>query len=349
MEINLKEYLKQDDGLYLCLENNKTYTNPRTIINLLIKKNLTLLEYCIKWNLVDKNNYLQCKICNSYTDSIGKHLSVKHKKYGGIDNYKKEYGDIKILSDNYKIFLSNKMNGENNPNHTLNTTELERQQKSPFSIEFWKLKYPKYNEDDLKEILKTFQDSALSDREFTTQLEYYTSRGFSEEESIILLKERQTTFSLEICKKKYGEVEGLNKWKERQEKWLKNCKRTNFSQVSQKLFKEIYELIKYDDLEIYFAILDKDKNIDESGKNYEYYLKLNNILIKPDFLIKNKNKIIEFDGTYFHRNTPENKKRETLRDFEIINSGYDVLHISEYDYKNFKDDVIKRCVDFIQS
>jgi hypothetical protein len=139
--------------------------------------------------------------------------------------------------------LSNKFKGENNINHKLNTTELERQKKSPFSIEFWKLKYPKYNDIKLNNILESFRESALSNREFDTRLDYYIKRGFSEEDGLKLLKERQTTFSLDICIEKYGEIAGLKRWKDRQEKWLKNCKRTNFSQISQKLFKEIYNII----------------------------------------------------------------------------------------------------------
>lgn len=289
----LIEYLEQEPGIYLCLENNKTYTNPRTITNLLWEKyNMTAIDYCIKWDLVKKEDYIQCKICNRYCDSIGKHLSVAHKKYGGIIQYKKEFGEnVQLLSLVYLNFLQEKIKGEKNPNHKNNTTELERQQKSPFSIEFWKLKYPLYNIDKLNELLNIFRNSALSDREFTTQLEYYIDRGFNEEQSLLLLKERQRTFSKEICIKKYGEELGLIKWQERQEKWLKNCKRTNFSQISQKLFKEVYDIIIKDNKnDIYFAILDKNKLYDLSGKNYEFYLKLNNIVIKPDFFIKNKKK-----------------------------------------------------------
>jgi len=347
---NITDNYPMQEGKYLNLENNKLYSNPRTINNYLNERGVTAIEYCIKWNLVNKIDYVECKICNKYTDSIGKHLSASHKEYGGIEQYKKQYGEnVKIIGDNYKTYLSNKFKGENNINHKSKTTELERQQKSPFSIEFWRLKYPMYNDIKLKELMQIFFDSALSDREFNTRLEYYTKRGFSEDEGLKLIKERQTTFSLDICKQKHGNELGLIKWKERQEKWLKNCKRTNFSQISQKLFKEVYDNIKHMDLDIYFAILNKEKQYDESGKNYEYYLKLENIVIKPDFFIKNKKKIIEFDGTYYHRNTTENKTREILRDFEILNSGYEVLHISEFDYKNKKEEVIKKCIDFILS
>ena len=70
--------------------------------------------------------------------------------------------------------------------------------------------------------------------------------------------------------------------------------------------------------------------------------------ILPDFFIKNKNKIIEFDGTYFHRDNVENKKRETKRDKSIVSSGYEVLHIKELDYKKNKEEIIKICINFLK-
>ena len=101
-------------------------------------------------------------------------------------------------------------------------------------------------------------------------------------------------------------------------------------------------------LDIYFAILNKNKEIEiDTGKNYEFRLELNESYILPDFFIKDKKKIIEFDGTYFHRRTPENDKREDIRNDDIIKSGYEVYHVSEFDYKQDKEKVINKCIDFI--
>jgi hypothetical protein len=57
--------------------------------------------------------------------------------------------------------------------------------------------------------------------------------------------------------------------------------------------------------------------------------------------------VIEFDGTYYHRSTPENSLREEKRDKMILESGYQVLHVSEYDYKNDKQKIIDKCVAFL--
>lgn len=346
------EIFKQDNGQYLCLENNKTYKHFRSIINLLKDVyNLTYTEYLIKWNYVQKEDYVQCQICGSYCDSIGKHLaSSKHKKDRiSLDEYKSRYDTHEVIGKLYKTYLSDRSKGENNINHKSKTTLLERQQKSPFSIEFWKRKYPLYSDDKLKDIMKIFVDSALSKREFDTRIDYYIKRGFNEDEALQLIKKRQTTFSLDICIDKYGKDDGLKIWLKRQEKWAKNYKKQNFSKISQTLFKEIYKKIKNDYKEIYFAILDKNKNYDESGKNYEYYLKLNDILIKPDFFIKDIKKIIELDGTYYHRKNSENIKREKYRDLQIIKSGYKVHHVLELDFKSNKEKTIKKCIDFILS
>lgn len=76
--------------------------------------------------------------------------------------------------------------------------------------------------------------------------------------------------------RKYGEEKGLERWKERQEKWHLNYKKSNFSKISQELFKSIYEEIKKENInyDIYFASLNENKKYDYSGKNYEYRLML---------------------------------------------------------------------------
>ena len=110
-----------------------------------------------------------------------------------------------------------------------------------------------------------------------------------------------------------------------------NYKKVNYSKISQELFISIYETLKeigFDE-KIYFAKLDKDGNIHDTNKNYEYRLKLNKSYILPDFFIPMLKLIIEFDGTYYHRDNPENKKREKTRNRNIIDSGYKVI-VSEW-------------------
>lgn len=182
-----------------------------------------------------------------------------------------------------------------------------------------------------------------------TQLKYWVNRGYSQNEAREMLKKRQTTFSLDQCIAKYGEEGGIKIFNNRQEKWLKSFPRTNYSKISQKLFIELYEVIKNDFNEIYFATLNNGSLLDfNNGKNYEYTLKLKTSSIKPDFFIKDIGKIIEFDGVYWHRKNPENKKREEKRDREIKETGYDVYHVNESEYHQNPKETIQKCINFLR-
>jgi very-short-patch-repair endonuclease len=310
----------------------------------------------------DNIETVTCRICGEQCKRIyGKHLKFAHNDMT-TNEYKTLYpgAPIMALSDKtkttinsgkhmkeerYRKMFSEKIKGDKNPNHTSKTTEGERKSRSPFSKEF--IKYKDVN--NIEEHISTFAKLAIKDRISDTTLQYYLDRGYNEEESTKLLKERQTTFSLEKCIEKYGDVVGHERWMGRQEKWLNNYKKVNYSKISQELFISIYETLKeigFDE-KIYFAKLDKDGIIHDTNKNYEYRLKLNKSYILPDFFIPSLNLILEFDGTYYHRNTTENKEREIRRDENIINSGYRVLHITESEYNENKELTILKLVNFI--
>ena len=204
------------------------------------------------------------------------------------------------------------------------------------------------NRDKFKKIL-TDDPNYMKGKSWVSE-EYWINKGYSKEEAKKIVSEKQSTFSLEKCVEKYGEEEGRRKWVERQDKWNKNYKKTNFSKKSQDLFWSIVErfpLVK--GLNPSFATYVNGIK-DESGINNEVTIKTNRISVKPDFLVGNK--IIEFDGVYWHdhkrRNKPENKKREENRDFELKDSGYSILRISELDYDRNKQSTIERCIEFIK-
>lgn len=310
----------------------------------------------------DNKETVTCRICGEQCKRIyGKHLKFKHNNMT-TNEYKNIYPDAPIMAlsdkekttinsgkhmkdDKYKKMLSDMFKGEKNPNHRNNTTELERKSRSPFSKDFIK-----YNGmENVEEHISSFAKLAIKDRISDTTIQYYINKGYSLEYSEKLLKERQTTFSLEKCIEKYGYDEGYKKWTDRQEKWLNNYQKINYSKISQEMFILIYkELINVGFFDkVYFAKLDKNDNIHESKNNYEYRLKLNKSYILPDFFIPSLNLILEFDGTYYHRDTTENKEREKTRDENIINSGYKVLHISEKEYNDNKELTILKVVNYI--
>jgi very-short-patch-repair endonuclease len=310
----------------------------------------------------DNIETVTCRICGEQCKRIyGKHLKFKHNNMT-TNEYKEKFpgapimalSDIKNTTKNsgahmkqekYKKMFSEKMKGYKNPNHKSNTTELERKSRSPFSKEFIKYK----DIDNVEEYISEFAKDAIKDRIHSTTIEYYLDKGYSEEESIGLLRERQRTFTLEKCIEKYGEEKGRNRWLKRQEKWLSSYKKVNYSNISQELFISIYnELLNLGFTnKLYFAKLDENNKIHNTNRNFEYRLKLKDSYILPDFFIPDLKLIIEFDGTYYHRDNTENKERERRRDENIKKSGYNVIHISEKEYIKNKELTIFRIVNYI--
>jgi len=124
--------------------------------------------------------------------------------------------------------------------------------------------------------------------------------------------------------------------------------RMSFSFISQELFWNILEKIKDMYNEIYFA------SFDNGEKNYqinkEYVVNTNYGFRLLDFYIKDINKCIEFDGTYWHGRVGRgNKNRDEIREKEILETNPDmkILHIKEEDYKYNKEDVLNKCMKFI--
>lgn len=311
----------------------------------------------------DNEETVTCRLCGEQCKRIyGVHMKNKHK---GIttDDYRKMFPGAPITSpldkvstsknsgkhmkdEKYKKLFSEIFSGENNPNHKSKTTELQRKKRSPFSKEF--VKYE--NMDNVEEHISKFAKEAIKDRIGSTTIEYFISKGYTEEEAKKQLSERQKTFSLEKCIQKWGEEKGKEIWQKRQEKWLSSYKSVNYSQISQELFIDIYNKLKENNFteEVYFARLNPEtKEIHNENKNYEYRLKLEDSYILPDFFIPSLKLIIEFDGTYYHRNTPENKTRERLRNRKIRKSGYEVIHIKEIEYVKNKEKTVNRIVRLI--
>jgi very-short-patch-repair endonuclease len=88
---------------------------------------------------------------------------------------------------------------------------------------------------------------------------------------------------------------------------------------------------------------------DYSGKNNESRIKTKTYRWL-DFYVKDVDKCIEFDGTYWHGEVGRgNRSRDDERDLDIIthHPKISILHISESDYNKNKDEVIQQCLDFL--
>lgn len=118
--------------------------------------------------------------------------------------------------------------------------------------------------------------------------------------------------------------------------------------VSQKLFNLIYQnlnlteydICKYHDLNGEFIIYIENDDIIKLSK---YANSLNKIKYHIDFIFNNK--IIEFDGTYYHKD----KDKDIAKDKFLNLKGYEVLHIDELEYKNNPEQILNKCIQFLKA
>jgi hypothetical protein len=219
---------------------------------------------------------------------------------------------------------------------------------SPWSKDF--IGYKHLSDEDKNKARR--QKCYCSDREdfdeikvaCNTTLEFYLNKGMNEDEAKLALRKRQTTFSLEKCIEKYGEVEGIKRFKERQKKWLSNFKRYGFSIVSQNLFWKIFEETK---LDCVFAT-NNNGTYDETH-NLEYKVEVETSYVKLDFYIPSLNKWIEFDGDYWHGEKRGNQERDKKREKLIFDAipGIQLKRIQERDYKTNPEKIVNECVEWI--
>jgi len=283
--------------------------------------------------LIEGYDYIVCKECGFKSSELATHIINKHNM--SVNDYKNKHNVTTIKSQK----SIDRLKGENNP------AFQHGGKYSPFSDKF--IKGINHIEETKK---KAKQNKKILNKD-NTKLEYWLEKtNGNEVEAKKLLSERQSTFSLEKCIKKYGVEEGTKRWNKRQEKWLKSFPKSNFSKISQELFWNICDNLPSLD-NIYFAELNKNKQKDDSGKNYEYTLLLSNRSIKPDFINVSTKKVIEFDGEYWHSVKNKNYtfiiEKDKNREIDLNNNGYKLLRIKENDYKNDKQGTIQKCINFL--
>lgn len=219
---------------------------------------------------------------------------------------------------------------------------------SPWSKDF--VGYKDLSEEDKNKarrqkcFCKDREDFNELEKNCTTSVQYYINQGMSEEDAKKALKDRQRTFSLEKCIEKYGEEEGIKRFKERQKKWLNSLKRLGYSKISQELFWKIFEKIK---VNCFFATNNNGKYDEEHI--YEYKVELLNTYVKLDFYIPELNKWIEFDGDYWHGEKRGNQERDKKRETAIFENvpGIQLKRVKERDYKKDPEKIVNECVEWI--
>jgi hypothetical protein len=316
---------------------------------------------------VENVDYVVCKWCNSRVKRIyGIHIKNHHPGKTTFD-YRKEFPEYPLTCKTdkqstskssglhmkdvkYRKIFSDKVKGENNPNHKSKTTVAVRKSRSPFSQDF--VSYG--NVKDKKEAVSAFVKTALCNRLTQTQLEYWVRECGDEDLAKIMHAERQRTFTIEKCVQKYGEADGLRIWEERQTKWQKKILqnfinegdgRSPQSQWAKRIIKECCDSLNID-------MPKKEKYISSKNneKRYAY-----------DFSYSKK--IIEFNGDFWHAhpnifNAEDvipvlnvtalekwNYDKEKIKLAEFY--GYEVLVVWESEYRKDPDTVVQKCIDFL--
>ena len=282
-------------------------------------------------------DYRTCAICGYKCTDLMPHISLHHKM--SIDDYCKQYNVSRhdLMTDSVHVTRSvaqetctheNKYRFTSDNNPGLN----HGGKLSPFSKNF--IKYDNLNEDEKNELItEVVQKASQTKADMCTNtctVDYYKQwYGVDDETAQQMLQERQATFSLEKCIEKYGEEEGRKRWADRQEKWLSNYKKQNYSNISQELFKRLDNQLKCFNLSMFYA------TNGEEGHNNEYHIRINDQVICPDFYIDDIKLIIEFDGSYWHN--PEKfasvVENDLFKTQLLEANGYTVIRVKENDYR----------------
>lgn len=263
-----------------------------------------------------------------------------------------------MKEEKYKKMFSEKVKGEKNPNHRSRTTLEERQKRSPFSEKFYEI-----HSGDREKML----ESICAKREYTTRIEYYLNRGYSEEDARLLLQERQSTFTLEKCIQKYGESKGVEIYNLRQKRWSEKVEKQyaegKFSKSPKHWVSNCFSKKEKEFVSMLFENAPQIKNIAQTylTKQLSFFDKTHKCRYFYDFCYNNK--IIEFNGDFWHCNPlmyDENYYHKVLgcaaKDIWIRNSvkydfakmmGYEVLVVWENDFDNNKSEIVDKCLRYL--
>ena len=338
-------------------------------------KSLEECEELRKIAILNKNKnhpfnieYYRQRFPDATEDELMEMLSNHAKKnnFQNIEYYRQRFPDatedelMEMLNSAKNDYLKKLPNnrGEKNPSHRSKTTELERKQRSPKCIEFYEYRFPGLSKEEYEKMVnnhKIYAASKLTPNKHSTKIEYWLAKGYNEKDAREKLSERQQTFTLEQCIEKYGKIKGKAVFEDRQKRWQKSL-RENFlkygdgrspsSEFAYDIIGDICERLCINRPK-------KEKYLtDGEGNHYSY-----------DFQLGKK--IIEFNGDYWHMNPSMYKvddihktTKKTAREIwdkdhkkQICaeKHGYKILYIWESEYNASRDEVIKKCMNFLIS
>lgn len=265
-------------------------------------------------------------------------------------------------------FWLDKINPDTGLLFTCTAAEFKRNSLRPIRAEYWILKGFSLEEAVIKALETKSKNNSLGAeavksrnkseiRSFSPRcVEYWTARGYSEENAVKKVKEEQTTFSLEKCISKHGKEDGKEVWLARQKKWLDNLNsksteeidRINRSKLAKGFSISLAEKDILSTLQKHFPAIQDQVMVRNGHKRFLFDIGLDN-------------KLIEYNGTYWHadprfynelvkvRNmtAADVREKDKIKLETAMSQGYEVLVIWEHDFKENKQREIEKCINFL--
>lgn len=154
--------------------------------------------------------------------------------------------------------------------------------------------------------------------------EYWINKGYSETEAINKIKERQKTFSLDICVSNYGPQLGLEIFNKRQEKWQSSLNsHPNIYQINKSKGKSFSDWInKHGELTGRILFAKRYWKVDISSiEEFESY----ELFINNEYTVKFKNKEFRksiLENQDFRCGSPDCKIKNTEKIFHLHHIDY---------------------------
>lgn len=157
----------------------------------------------IKYTEENQDEWIECKLCGYRAGDLNIHILQQHNMT--TDEYRLKTG-MKIIKSKKAC---DRIKGDKNPGY---------QHGGKFSVFSDKFIYA--SDQSKENALKKAHESRVENNSYSTTIDYWLK--FTDgnlEEARRLLSERQSTFSLEKCVEKFGQIEGLLRFEDRQTLW----------------------------------------------------------------------------------------------------------------------------------